>query len=435
MPNSHFDVAIYSRKYGSSRGKDQKAKAVAAAERPEGYSVMASAAYQSGDVLRNDKLGLTYDFRNSQSRRQDDVRHKEILTPEGVADSWKDRQTLWARVEQEKRKDAQLAKSIVGALPRELTLEENIELVRDFVRENLTSKGMIADIAIHDVLAMDGKSNIHVHMLVTLREIDGETFSRTKNREWNNWNAKAGKAESVDPLRASWETITNKHLANAGSTERVSLKSFKDQGINRHPTIHLGEDAGSLEKRGVETVQGNYNRKAQHENALIEILEPEYAEFQGNELGEGSLKEPEREVSGHQQNELGFLNDTPAMRLEAMTLELKDDQADPGDAVIVSGGEASVNSFKKEDEDTKKLAQDSLNASRAAHDAALLEYLDSSSHSSQRAQVTEMTRLKDYARRSAERVKEFTGKIYRQFSNLMKETEWLKGRDRDDHER
>ncbi len=399
MPNPHFGVQIITRS--------------------QGQSVVAAAAYRSGEILYDERAGKTFDY-----TRKEDVLHAEIMTPAGAPSWTSDRSALWNRVEaDEKRKDARLARNIIAALPRELDKEQNLELVRGYIQDNFTSKGMIADFAIHESDAGDGYKNPHVHILLTLRNLEPGGFGQ-KNRSWDHKNTLLG-------WRSSWEEHTNRHLELAGCEERVSLKSFKDQGINKHPTIHLGEDAGNLEKKGVETKRGDYNRKVQHENALIEILEPEYAEIEESSVD----NEPERDESEKQRDGLGFLTDNPAMRLEAMTMELKDDQADPSDAVTGSDGEASVNAFKKEDEDPEKLALASLNASRAAHDAALQELLGSSGHLSQREQVTEMARLKEYARRSAEKVKEFTGKLYRQFSNLMRETERLRGRDRDDHER
>ena len=45
--------------------------------------------------------------------------------------------------------NAQLARNFIIALPKELSLEENKALIREFVRENFVSKGMIADLALH----------------------------------------------------------------------------------------------------------------------------------------------------------------------------------------------------------------------------------------------------------------------------------------------
>lgn len=264
----HFDVAIYSRKYGCSRGKDKAAKEKAAAKRPKGYSIHATAAYQSGERLRDEARGITFDFRSSRSRRQDDVRHTEIIAPEGAPAWVQDRQQLYNRWEAaDSRYDAQLARSIVGALPRGLTLEQQVEMVRSFVRDNLTRYGMVADTAIHTPPASDGRPNIHCHILVSMRDIEAGGFGQ-KNREWNLWNPQKQKAQSVDPLRDAWEAACNDALQKAGRKERVSLLSFEKEGIERTPTIHLGYKDGNAEKRGERSPKGDRNRRIRHDNQV-----------------------------------------------------------------------------------------------------------------------------------------------------------------------
>ena len=62
-----------------------------------------------------------------------------------------DRSTLWNSVEQiEKARDSQLAREIEAALPRELSGEQQLALVRAYVKDNFVDKGMCADFAIHD---------------------------------------------------------------------------------------------------------------------------------------------------------------------------------------------------------------------------------------------------------------------------------------------
>ncbi len=96
-----------------------------------------------------------------------------------------------------------------------------------------------------------------------------------------------------------------------------------------------------------------------------------------------------------------------------------------------------MGAFKNDEADPEKLALASLEASRAIHEAALREYLQSPAYHTAREQVILNVGLKEYARRSAERIKAFGERVYRQFSNLMQETGRLKERDRnrDDYER
>lgn len=54
-----------------------------------------------------------------------------------------------------------------------------------------------------------------------------------------------------------------------GIAERVDPRSYKDRGIPLIPTIHLGERASALERKGIRTERGNINRAIEKYNALI----------------------------------------------------------------------------------------------------------------------------------------------------------------------
>lgn len=404
MPNPHFDVQVISRSTGQS--------------------VVAAAAYRSGEVLYDGRVGKTFDY-----SRKEDVLHTEIMAPIGAPAWVSDRAALWNKVEaSEKRKDAQLARSIIAALPRELDKEQNLALLRGYIQETFVTKGMIADLALHESDAGDGSKNPHAHILLTLRPLEDEGFGK-KNRDWN-------RVQTLNGWRHAWEVHTNQYLELAGRTERVSLKSFKEQGINKHPQVHLGEDAGNLEKRGIETRRGNHNRKVQHENALIEILTPDFAVEPEENIGEDLDHGNSQRENGQMQPTTTFLNTDPTMRLEAMTLELKDEKEEFSDSKSGADGKAAtMGAFKQEDNDPAKLAVSSLEASRAVHEAALREYVEDPAYQRVNAQVVRQVGLKEYARYSAERIKDISQKVYQQLGNLFKETDRLREREKEGYER
>ena len=115
-------------------------------KRSKGHTAIAAAAYRSGEKLYDRYYGEVQDY-----TKKGGVVMSEILLPDFVPERLADRETLWYEVEnQENRRDAQLAYSFDFALQNELTMEENIEIARQFVRENFVAKGMICDMAIHD---------------------------------------------------------------------------------------------------------------------------------------------------------------------------------------------------------------------------------------------------------------------------------------------
>ena len=96
--------------------------------RKSGSSAVASAAYRSGSRLRDERFDRSQDFSAKRG-----VVHSEVMLPENARKEWSDRERLWNDVEAfEVRKDAQLAREVEFAIPREMTQAQGIELARDF---------------------------------------------------------------------------------------------------------------------------------------------------------------------------------------------------------------------------------------------------------------------------------------------------------------
>ena len=243
-------------------------RALGRAPKPGGAtrrSVVAAAAYRSGDKLYDHSQGKWFEF------DKPDVIHTEIMIPDNmkVADWVTDREALWNMVERsEKRVDAQLAREVEITLPRELGKDEQIDLVRRFVHDQFVSQGMVADVAIHRPVAADGLEQPHAHVLLTLRRHDPISptgFSATKERDWNEREDIArmvadarkrfndtGLPEDHDVLeaaealrnvnvwRAQWAGYANNALEYAGAESRIDHRTLEKQGIFRLPQITLG---------------------------------------------------------------------------------------------------------------------------------------------------------------------------------------------------
>jgi MobA/MobL family len=215
----------------------------------QSVSIVAKSAYRAGQSLKDEQQDRRYNYRS----RSQEVAHTEIMAlPKNVPDWLKHgggkaeeraaRQRLWNEVAAaEKRKDAQLAREFVIALPVELTLEQQIDALRSWCGEELVGRGMVADLCIHR--SKDGK-NPHAHILCPMRELTPEGFG-LKNR---GWNSKA----LVGEWRAAWETHCNAALEAAGHEERVDHRSLKDRGIDRAPEPKIGVTATAMQRRGKE---------------------------------------------------------------------------------------------------------------------------------------------------------------------------------------
>ena len=236
--------------------------------RGKGKSAVAASAYRSGEKIKNEYDGELHDF-----TRKGGIAHTEILLPQNAPQEFSDRGTLWNSVEKiEKSKNSQLAREIEVALPKELDREKQINLVREYVKENFVKVGMCADIALHD--KNDG--NPHCHILLTMRPLNEDTTWGAKLK-LKNGNYKTRKINTTDwneqdkaeEWRKAWADITNKYLEGNSIQDKVDHRSYQRQGIEQIPTIHLGVSATQMEKKGIATDRGNISREIKQQNAIL----------------------------------------------------------------------------------------------------------------------------------------------------------------------
>lgn len=209
--------------------------------RSAGRTATAAAAYRAGELIFDERTGLSFDY-----RRRRGVVHREILASDNAPAWTRDRVQLWNRVEAtEKRKDAQLAREIETAIPHELNAVERLDLVRGFVRAAFVDAGMIADIALHAPGGEGDHRNHHAHILLTMRRIEGDSFG-AKERTWND-------VARLEQWRAMWADHVNRALAKARSSACVDHRSLEAQGIDRLAQIHFGPAVIEMQRRGTET--------------------------------------------------------------------------------------------------------------------------------------------------------------------------------------
>ena len=297
--------------------------------RGAGRSAVAASAYLSCSRLYNDYDGIQHDYTKKQG-----LVWREVFLPAMAPPEWKDREQLWNAVEEvETAKDSRLAREFVVALPIELSREEQVELLQEFIREQFVSDGMCADAAIHDT---DGH-NPHAHILLTVRPLDergkwqyktekeylcmknGEErgftaaeFRTAQNGGWEKqYPYKVGKKkvymvpstaeaqgfvradkhpkstrygrqnpiserwnseEQLTAWREAWADASNRYLERAGREERIDHRSNAARGLDEIPTIHEGAAAQALERRGIISDRCELNRQIKADNALLREL-------------------------------------------------------------------------------------------------------------------------------------------------------------------
>jgi len=231
--------------------------------RGSGRSAVLSAAYRHCAKMDYEREARTIDYRAKQG-----LLHEEFVipadTPQWLRSMIADRsvsgasEAFWNAIEAfEKRSDAQLAKDVTIALPIELSSDQNIALVQDFVERHITSKGMVADWVYHDA-----PGNPHVHLMTTLRPLTEDGFGAKKvavlapdGNPMRNDSGKivyelwAGSGDDFNAFRDGWFACQNRHLARAGLDIRIDGRSFERQGIDLEPTIHLGVGTKAIDRK------------------------------------------------------------------------------------------------------------------------------------------------------------------------------------------
>ena len=61
-------------------------------------------------------------------------------------------------------------------------------------------------------------------------------------------------------------------MEQAGRPERIDHRSYKRQGVEQLPTVHLGVAATRMERRGISTDKGNINRAISADNKLLKEI-------------------------------------------------------------------------------------------------------------------------------------------------------------------
>lgn len=271
--------------------------------RSNGRSAVGASAYRSGEKLYNEYDDTAYDF-----TKKSGVVYSEIMICENAPQEFHNREKLWNEVEKiESSKNSQLAREVEVALPKELNREEQINLVRSYVKDNFVNNGMCADVNIHD----KGDGNPHAHIMLTMRPIkeNGEWGAKqeklyllkkqgekdiymnseiakekiknegyekvkrgksykTKSVDLTNWNTK----EFLQSYRKDWADKINEQLNEKGINERVDHRSYKEQGIEKEPTIHEGYIARKMEKRGEVSDRMEINRQIKEDNKKINSI-------------------------------------------------------------------------------------------------------------------------------------------------------------------
>ena len=270
-----------------------------------------SAVEQSSYISR-EHMYCQYDGQTYYPKYSEDLVHNEVMLPENAPKEYKDQSVLWNSVEIfETASDAQLARTYKVELPNEWSYELATEVMRDYVQRNFVDKGMCVQFAIHDSEnPQTGQRNLHCHMMLTLRSIDEKGHWMAKQKKVYLTDEKGDRIPLIDKRtgqqkvdkrnRKQWKCATiptndwssrenakiwrkdladtiNNVNAKLGMTENYwEHRSFREQGLDIIPQIHLGEKASAMERAGICTIRGDINRDIIARNAVIDAARAMY---------------------------------------------------------------------------------------------------------------------------------------------------------------
>ena len=253
--------------------------------RCSGGSAVRSAAYNAREAIQAERTGEVFHFRH-----RDAPEHHEVLLPEGAAPRFAEAGALWNAAEAaERRKDAQVAREIVLALPADAEVfnEDRIALARSFAEQHFVAKGLAVQLDVHAPHGAEAESeraNWHAHLLITTRRLEGEQFNAKKARDLDPEVRQAGgRARVADG--AAWGELWREHqdayFREHGLAARVDATAT-------HAQEHIGpvrmRRAGSEIVERAETIRQANQEAARDPAQVLAALTRNNATFTERDL-------------------------------------------------------------------------------------------------------------------------------------------------------
>jgi len=227
-------------------------------KRSDGRSAVSASAYRAAEKLHDAQIDKSFDYTKKKH-----VYETCIIPPANTPSSLLDRQALWnAAEEAETRSNSQTAREIEISLFVELSPTQNLKLAKAFVQKHFADKGIISDVALHNMES----GNPHAHILTATRSMTSDGFGK-KDRDIVS-------KQALNELRQDWAVMANAALEKHGFEERIDHRSHKDRGIEAIPQIHIGSASMRMKSRGEKSYRWNRNEliKAANNGTLTKSI-------------------------------------------------------------------------------------------------------------------------------------------------------------------
>lgn len=228
-------------------------------------------------ILRQDKY-------KTHASKSEKLEHKDW----GNLPEWanNDPAFFWKMADEHERKNGSVYREHILTLPRELTQEQRLELVKDWIAQEIGDKHPYT-LAIHNPLALDGKEQPHAHLMICERELDGiERGADTFFKRYNSKDPSKGGAKKANTgldrdtrkqllkeQRERWGSVVNKHLEKANSLNRVDMRNWRERGLSEKPlNISMGDFQDTHKRLDGMTVKDLYTKKLLLKRELEQAL-------------------------------------------------------------------------------------------------------------------------------------------------------------------
>jgi MobA/MobL family len=253
--------------------------------RSRGQSAVAAAAYRIRSRLEDERYGKTHDY--SKHEGLEFVWHS---APKNAPTLAHDIGQVWNAIErEEKRSNSTLAREYVVAFPCQLSAEQREWMLKDFVREELTRKGLIVTAAIHAPSKDGDERNYHAHIMFSDRPIDENGFSKNKDRSFTDYKSRV---DTLEHGKEKWAALAARQLERSGYEVEAERWRHGHEKLSQQATAaeargdqeyadllrfaeagkHLGVVASEIERDGRESHRGRENREIEAGNAARQEL-------------------------------------------------------------------------------------------------------------------------------------------------------------------
>lgn len=223
-----------------------------------------------------------YIFREGKYAKSDELEDLEYQG-HGNMPKWaeNDPNFFWQCADNFERKNGSTYREHEIALPRELTAEQRLELVRDWIEQEIGDKHAY-QYAIHNPPALDGDEQPHVHLMFSDRLIDDierdpdQYFKRYNSKHPERGGAKKANTAKLSSQRKAelkeqrerWQIVCNNHLKKAGIRKTINMKSYADRGIRYKP---LNIPMQNFQSKNTPQYQQKYKEQLRYKKEYFEL--------------------------------------------------------------------------------------------------------------------------------------------------------------------